>query len=205
MKSYVDFNKSWGDPESNRRIEHSDKGTAFHQAEISNHLSSMAQRFERSPNRSTTDLWAKDIAELGYKQEMVAEICRSIPFKFVKYPSLAEIMELLRPYLPKVSEKVEELDHLTHLCIPHIKERFLKQADQGTLDKMVEYYKNHVFPEMKQFSPYHQEMCVLGDWMRSYFGNGSAIVAQGKISNEAKDKEYFTRHYRQYAKEHKLI
>jgi hypothetical protein len=204
----VNFNKSWGDHESNKRIAASDKGRGFHEAEIENALKDMTLRFERSPGSSTIKLWASDLAALGYKCDLVGMVCKSIPYKMDKHPTLNEIITLIRPYLPKDDVSIDELTDLSTRCYSHLKSKFLGLADQNTLTLMTKSYALHVFPFCENFTDTHKEMLVLNDWLRSYFKpSPQAIIDQGRLSNDAfdrKDIEYFVNPLKRYAKENKL-
>jgi hypothetical protein len=208
ISSTVNFNKLWGDTESNKRIANSDKGQGFHEAEIENALKDMALRFERSPNQSTIKLWATDLAALGYKCDLVAQVCKSIPYKMDKHPTLNEIMALLKPYLAKDEFKVDELTDLSNRCFDHLKAKFLKVASQDILTSMTKAYAKHVFPACEHFTDRNKEMLVLNDWLRSYFkASPQSIIDQGRLSNEAferKDLGYFANPLKRYAKENNL-
>jgi hypothetical protein len=208
IKSTVDFNSHWGDTESNKRIASSEKGQGFHEAEIENALKDMALRFERSPGQSTIKLWASDLANLGYKCDLVGQVCKSIPYKMDKHPTLNEIMALIKPYLAQETFSVDELTDLSNRCYPHLKAKFLAIGDQGALTRMTKSYAIHVFPFCEHFTETHKEMLVLNDWLRGYFKtHPQAILDQGRLSNEAferKDLEYFVNPLKRYAKENKL-
>ena len=208
ISSTVNFNSHWGDTESNRRIANSEKGQGFHEAEIENALKDMALRFERSPGQSTIKLWAADLASLGYKCDLVKMVCKSVPYKMDKHPTLNELMALIKPYLAKDEVIVDELTDLSYRCYPHLKAKFLAVGDQKTLTLMTKSYAIHVFPFCEHFTEMHKEMLVLNDWLRSYFkASPQAIIDQGRISNDAfdrKDIDYFVNPLKRYAKENKL-
>lgn len=206
MKATYDFADRWGDTKAITNLRNSDKGPEVQKAAVENHLKDMAMRFERSPNPNTLKLWASDIIEVGYQDWMVKEICKGIPFSFEKHPTLTQIMGLLRPYLTKVGFKLDELTDLTHRCYPHLKAKFIALADEETFNNMTDFYAQHE-PSLKSFSRKDIEMCVLGDWVRSYLKDGNAIMAQRVKTIEAierRDYEYFTRSYRNYARDNKL-
>lgn len=200
--------KHWDDKNSMERMANSDKSQDVHAAEIENHLKGMALRFERSPTASTLNTWSKDLAGMGYKHQLVAQVCRSIPFKMDKFPTLNELMALIRPNLPQEGFKTDELTDLSNRCFDHLKSKFLKLGDQDVLTKMTQSYAIHVFPFCEHFTEKHKEMLVLNDWLRSYFKtNPQAILDQGKLSNEAferKDKDYFINTLKSYAKQNNL-
>jgi hypothetical protein len=207
IKPTVDFNTHWGDTESNKRLANSEKGQSFHEAEIENALKAMALRFERSPSPSTIKLWASDLAELGYKCDLVGQVCKTIPYKMDKHPTLNELMALIRPYLPKEAVSVDELTDLSSRVYEHVKTKFLELQTQTALDQMVKLYMMHIVPDCEHFSTRHKEMLVLNDWLRSYFRKGEDILRQGLISNEQfknKNVEYFVNPLKRYAKENKL-
>jgi len=206
VKAVYDFATRWGDTKTIGNLRKSDKGPEVQKAAAENHLKDMAMRFERSPNPNTLRLWASDIINVGYQDWMIEEVCRSIPFKFEKHPTLTQIMCLLRPYIAQAETKLDELTDLTNRCYPHLKAKFINLADEKTFDNMVDYYASHE-PSLKVFSRKDIEMCVLGDWVRSYLKDGNAIMAQRIKTMDAierMDYEYFTRAYRNYAKENGL-
>lgn len=208
IKPTVDFNTHWGDTESNKRLANSEKGQSFHEAEIENSLKAMALRFERSPSPSTIKLWASDLAELGYKCDLVNQVCKTIPYKMDKHPTLNELMALIRPYLPKEAVSVDELTDLSNRCFDHLKAKFMAIGDQPALDNMVGNYVRLVVPDCEHFSVKNKELMVLCDWLRSYFKTTpQGIIDQGRISNDAfqrRDLDYFVNPLKRYAKENKL-
>ena len=208
QKSTFDFNKRWQDDKSNQRLRNSDKSADVQKAEIENHLKDCALRFERAPQMHTLKLWASDIVDSGYQDWMVRDICQSIPKKFEKYPTLAQIFDLLRPYLPQVSDSQSELDKLTNVCYPHVKAKFLSVGNQEALDKLVAGYKRIIGNNEAHWTNEAVEKCVLMDWLRTYFkADPQGIIDQGKISTHKAlemDKEYFITHLRRYAAENKL-
>jgi hypothetical protein len=206
MKHLNSFLNHWGDAPSIEKLRASHKSKDVQKAEAENYLKGMALRFERSPNQSTLKLWADDIIESGYSDEVLKEVCKSAPFKFERHPTLNQLMELLRPYKPKLDGIVDELLDLQNRCYYHLKTKFIKLADEETFNKMVEYYASKE-PELKNFNVYFIEICVLGDWLRSYFKDGAAILKQREITVQKiieGDREYFIRFYNNYAKENNL-
>jgi hypothetical protein len=202
MKSTAGFINHWEDNESKERILKSGKGIDLQKAEVENHLKDMAMRFERSPNPTTIKLWASDIVDAGFNDLMVREICGTIPKKFEKHPTLAQIFELLRPYLPQIGVLEDELDKYTRLAIPHLKAKFVAMVGQEAFERMIVYYETNVF---KGSIP--AEICVLGDWCRSYMGKPEKIIEQGIISNQKaaeNDREYFIRPLKLYCIQNKL-
>jgi hypothetical protein len=184
-----------------------DKSAEVQRSEAENHLKNVGLRFQYSPNQSTLALWAKDVIDSGYTDEMLGSVCKSIPFKFEKMPTLNQIMELLSHHKPKVTVSRDELSDLTDRTFAHLKAKFIKQASHEIFTQMVEYYVNHGCPAVKMFNVHYHEMCMLGDWARCYFGDGKKIIEMAYKSNlaaEANDYEHFTRVLRQYAKENKL-
>jgi hypothetical protein len=208
ISSTVNFNKSWGDHESNRRIANSEKGQGFHEAEIENALKDMSLRFERSPNQATLKLWATDLAALGYKCDLVLQITKTIPFKMDKHPTLNEIMALLKPHLAKEEFLADPLNDLSNRCFDHLKAKFLSLTNPQALANMVQNYVTLVVPDCEHFSQKNKEMMVLNDWLRSYFkATPQGIIDQGRISNDAfsrNDKDYFINPLKRYAKENNL-
>jgi hypothetical protein len=209
MKSTMGFLDKWGDKESRSRVETSGFGSDVRRSDIENALKDMAMRFERSPNPSTIALWAKDFEEFGYTPQQVLEVCKTAPYKFQKHPTMAEIMDLLRPYLTKEAFSGDTLGDVSDLVFEHVKSKFVAMSSQEALDRMCEYYSKEVFPFMSgNFTKRNREMVVLNDWLRSYFTTRpEKIIEQGKKSNEAferGDKEYFIAPLKRYAKENGL-
>lgn len=206
-KHMIDHTNRWNDQASKKRLESSDKSTDVHCAEIENHLREMALRFERSPSHTTIQTWAKDLSLMGYKHQLIASICKTIPFKMDKHPTLQEIMALIKPHLAKDEIKLDELTDLSNRCYDHIKTRFLGMFTQEQLDQMVLIYMKRIVPDCEHFSQKHKEMMVLNDWCRCYFGDGEKLLRQGLISNEkaqAKDLDYFLNPLKSYAKTNNL-
>ena len=206
MKAAYGFAKAWGDKKTMDALE-VEKAQSVHEIEIENHLKEMSLRFERSPGQSTLKAWASDLAALGFKHQLVGAVCRSIPFKMEKHPTLNDILTLLRPNQTQDEFKLDELTDLSNRCYPHLKAKFLKLFTQDQMDQMVGIYLKHIVPDCIHFSQTHKELMVLGDWCRCFFGSGEAILKQGLISNQKhieKDKEYFAKCLRLYAKENNL-
>jgi hypothetical protein len=207
INSTIKFNALWGDAPSNERLRKSSKGLDVQKAESENYLKDMALRFERSPNQATLKLWASDIIESGFEDWMVKEVCKSIPYKFEKHPTLNQVIELLNHYRPKMAVPVDELTDLSHRCFTHLKAKFLSFATQEQLTQMCKIYARDVFPGLSQYNPYYQEMAVLNEWLRTYFKKGEDILAKGKQTNEEAEKrnrEYFLNPLKKYAKENNL-
>lgn len=207
INSTLKFNASWGDAPSNERLRKSNKGLDVQKAESENYLKDMALRFERSPNQATLKLWASDIIDSGFEDWMVKEVCKSIPYKFEKHPTLNQVIELLNHYRPKMETSKDELTDLSHRCYFHLKAKFLSFATQEQLTQMCKIYCRDIFPELSTYNAYYQEMCVLNDWLRSYFKKGEDVLKQGFISNEQAQKrssDYFLNPLKRYAKEHNL-
>ena len=160
----------------------------------------MSLRFERSPRFETLQLWANDLVNSGYEDWMIDQVCKSIPFKFEKHPTLAQIIELVRPYLTQAESYTDPLDKYTQMVLPHVKRRFLNQCGQQFLDSMCKQYKEEVTPN----ALVSVETMVLCDWVRCYFGDSKKIIEQGKKSNEAylkNDREYFVSKLRTHARD----
>lgn len=207
LNHLVNFNNSWGDAKSTENLRKSSKGLDVQKAETENYLKDMALRFERSPNQATLKLWASDIIDSGFQDWQVKEICRSIPYKFEKHPTLNQVIELLNPYRAKSEFLADELTDLSHRCYFHLKAKFLKFASQEQLTQMCKVYARDIFPSLVTYNSYYQEMCVLNDWLRSYFKKGEDVLKQGFISNEqqvAGNREYFINPLKRYAKENNL-
>jgi len=207
INSTIKFNQLWNDAPSNERLRKSHKGQDVQKAESENYLKDMALRFERSPNQATLKLWASDIIESGFEDWMVKEVCKSIPYKFEKHPTLNQIIELLNSYKPKMAVPVDELTDLSHRCYFHLKAKFLSFATQEQLTQMCKIYARDVFPGLAQYNQYYQEMSVLNEWLRTYFKKGEDILAKGKQTNEEAEKrnrDYFLNPLKRYAKENNL-
>lgn len=197
------FLNHWGDTKSKQRLFNSEKGIEAQKADIENQLKDMAMRFERSPQPNTIRLWASDIVDAGFNESVVREALKTVPFKFEKHPTLAQVMELLRPYLPHISVLEDELDKYSRLAYMPLKEEFLKLLTQDQLTQMTLIYERKIFPDLKSFNQQNKEMCVLFDWLRCHRGNGEKILAQGMRSNEEHikgNREYFLHPLRQYCK-----
>jgi hypothetical protein len=207
IKSTYDFAKRWGDKDSIEKFKKSDKSSDVQKAEIENFLKDLALRFERSPNQSTLKLWASDIVDAGFDDQVTKLALKSVPYKFERFPTLSQVMELLRPYLPQVSFSGCELSDTTNRVVPHLKAKFLTMFTQEQLDQMCKVYKKHVMPHNELAAPWHIEMCVLNDWLRCYYGKGEEIIKQGLTSNEMANlgnKDYFLNPLKRYAKENNL-
>ena len=203
MDALNKFLSHWQDTASKDRILTTTKGRDLQKAEVENMLKDCAMRFERSPNPSTIKLWASDIVDAGYNDLMVKEICKSIPYKFEKHPTLAQVMELLRPYQAVMAPKEDELDKYTRLAIPHLKAKFIAMVGEEAFERMITYYKQSVFS-----CDFGLEIAVLGDWCRCYMGRPEKIIEQGKISNQKAldgDREYFIRPLKMYCETNKLV
>lgn len=202
-KVAYDFAKHWDDKQAIGNLKKSDKSIDVQKAEIENLLKDCAMRFERSPNPSTIKLWASDIVDAGYNDLMVKEICKSIPYKFEKHPTLAQVMELLRPFQAVLAPKEDELDKYTRAAVPHLKAKFIAMVGEEAFERMIVYYKQEVFN-----CDFGLEIAVLGDWCRCYMGRPEKIIEQGKISNIKaleRDREYFIRPLKMYCETNKLV
>lgn|SRR5574343_93292 len=202
-KVAYDFAKHWDDKQAIGNLKNSDKSIDVQKAEVENMLKDCAMRFERSPNPATIKLWASDIVDAGYNDLMVKQICKSIPYKFEKHPTLAQVMELLRPFQAVLTPKEDELDSYTRLAIPHLKAKFIAMVGEEAFERMITYYKQEVFN-----CDFGLEIAVLGDWCRCYMGRPEKIIEQGKISNQKAldgDREYFIRPLKMYCETNKLV
>lgn len=200
------FMNHWGDAPSIERLKTSHKSLDVQKVEAENYLKGMALRFERAPNQATIKLWASDMIDAGYQDSMVKEVCKSAPYKFEKHPTLSQLMELLTSYKPKLDATRDELNDLQDRCFAHLRKRFITLAGEDSFNKMVDFYASHE-KELLRFNRHYLELCVLGDWLRSYLKDGTAIMAQRVKTLEAcatNNREYFTRFYRKYAEENKL-
>ena len=203
----IRFAQQWGDAPSLERLKNSTKSSDVQKIDAENYLKLMALRFQQSPTQSTLKLWATDMVDAGYQDWMIAEVSKSAPFKFERHPTLNQLMEQLTHYKPKVTVPRDELSDLTDRTFNHLKAKFIKQASPEIFNSMVDFYVKHGCTAISIFNRHYHEMCMLGDWARSYFGDGKKIIEMAHKSNEAQkanDYEHFTRVLRQYAKENKL-
>ena len=202
MTAVNKFNDYWNDTKSKERILKSDKGKDYQKAEVENMLKQVAMRFERSPNPTTLQLWASDIVDAGFNEVMFREIFNSIPKKFEKHPTLAQIFELLRPYLAQEALKEDELDKYTRLAIPHLKAKLIAMVGEEPYNRLLSLYKREVFN-----ADFGIEVAVLGDWCRCYLGKPDKLIEQGKISNQKAiegDRAYFISPLKSYCLTNKL-
>lgn len=182
-KPAYDFAKRWGDSDAVNSFR-SNKGKEVQLAEAENYLRDMATRFERQPNSFTIQAWARDIIESGYNDVQLKEVCRTIPFKFEKCPTLAQIMELLRPYKALKEEFVSDLDKYTNLAFKTALKQFKRVIDDEPLERLVEYYRKEVL-NAEKWDYQLVLMCVVNDWIRANFPMHPAkIIEQGKNTNE---------------------
>lgn len=203
MQHLNKFLNHWQDNESRERVLVTTKGKELQKAEIENHLKNMAMRFQQSPNPNTLALWASDIIDAGFNDLIVKEVCKSAPYKFERHPTLAQIMELLRPYMAHVDLKEDDLDKYTRLAIPHLKAKLIGMVGQDGFDRLITYYRVNAFD-----TQFGIEIAVLGDWCRSYLGKPEKIIEQGKISNVKafdRDREYFIGPLKNYCIQNKLV
>jgi hypothetical protein len=201
------FMNHWGDAPSVERLKTSHKSIDVQKSEAENSLRLMALRFQQSPTQSTLKLWATDMVDAGYQDWMIAEVCKSAPFKFERHPTLNQLMEQLTHYKPKVTVSRDELSDLTDRTFAHLKAKFIKQAGVDVFDNMVDFYVKHGCPAISIFNRHYHEMCMLGDWARTYFGDGKKIIDMATKSNEAQkvgNYEHFTSVLRRYAAENRL-
>jgi hypothetical protein len=206
MKATYNHAKKWNDTKALSNLEQ-EKSKDVHEVEIENHLKDMSIRFERSPNQAVIQAWSKDLAEMGYKHQLIAQVCKSIPYKMDKHPTLNEILALIKPYLAQDTFKLDDLTDLTIRCYDHLKGKFLTMFKQEQLDQMVLIYMKRIVPDCEHFNQKHKEMMVLNDWCRCYFGDGEKLLKQGLISNQKaqdKDLDYFVNPLKSYAKQHGL-
>lgn len=201
------FMNHWGDAPAVERLKTSHKSIDVQKSEAENSLRLMALRFQQSPTQSTLKLWATDMVDAGYQDWMIAEVCKSAPFKFERHPTLNQLMEQLTHYKPKVAISRDELSDLTDRTFAHLKAKFIKQAGADVFDNMVDFYVKHGCPQISIFNRHYHEMCMLGDWARTYFGDGKKIIDMATKSNEAQkvgNYEHFTSVLRRYAAENRL-
>jgi hypothetical protein len=206
MKATYNHAKKWNDTKALTNLEQ-EKSRDVHEVEIENHLKDMSIRFERSPNQAVIQAWAKDLADMGYKHQLIAQVCKSIPYKMDKHPTLNEILALIKPYLAQDTFKLDDLTDISIRCYDHLKVKFLGMFKQEQLDQMVLIYMKRIVPDCESFNTRHKEMMVLNDWCRCYFGDGEKLLKQGLISNQKaveKDLDYFLNPLKSYAKQHGL-
>ena len=215
LDTTIKFLNAWGDKPSLDRLRASNKSADVQKSDCQNHLKGMAMRFERAPNETTLRLWASDMIDAGYSESQVSQVCKSAPYKFERHPTLAQLMELLRPYKAKEDVLTDELNDLTHRCFKSLKSKLEGAVGVEAFAKMVDYYvdKENSVPglfkdeltspcNLRNFNRYYCEMAVLGDWLRSDFGNGQKIMEQREktvIAANKRDREYFIVPYKRYA------
>lgn len=212
MRAMHGFLSKWGDDSAMQNLKDGDKSKEVLIVEAENLIKEMALRFERSPNAATQKLWASDLINAGHSLEAIAQVTKMAPFKFDKHPTLKELIELLRPYLVEKSVLTDELDKYTQMVTPHLRAKFVRLTNEETLNKMCSWYKSNVIPTVvhnaAQFNHKHYEMCVLIDWLRTYFSsNPEAIIKQGLTTNQKAldgDRDYFLLPLKRYAKENRL-
>jgi hypothetical protein len=178
----------WGDTRTIEKLKASDKGSEWHIAEITNHLVDLAQRFSIAPNRDKLTYWARDLVFAQFKEHHIKEICPKIARSFERFPTLAQIFEMLKTKEvfqgdsrdPQAIKDQEESER--------IKVIWTEKVGLDVLPQMCRAYAKHVLgmnvSALEKFgvSSSWVEMLVLIDWKRSGFGNGEAIIRQGKIS-----------------------
>lgn len=203
LKPMIGHLSHWQDNNAKQNLYVSNKGKEAQKAEVENILKQVAMRFERSPNPNTIRLWASDIIDAGYNDQVVQQAVKSVPHKFEKHPTLAQIFELLRPYLPQMQSLESDLDKYTRLAIPHLKAKLINMVGEDGFEKLKNYYRAHVLK-----TDVNLEVAVLGDWCRCFLGKPQDIVKQGIESNsraEQNDTEYFIKPLRQYCVKNNLI
>lgn len=192
LKSMVGHLNHWNDTKSIVALAVSDKSNKWHEAEINNHLTAAALMFQYSPPAQIIQKWAYELSIAGYKENIVKDVCKSIPYKFEKFPTFSQITELLRPYLAKESTSVDELDDLTHKHYFDLKKKFISVSSEEIFEKMMAFYRER-FPYLKIYSPYFSEVSMLNNWARCYFGDGAKIIAQAEKTNielDARNRSY---------------
>jgi hypothetical protein len=190
MNHLNNYLNKWGDHTSREKIKNSERGSEVHEAEITNHLVDLAQRFERSPMRSKLEYWSKDLVQSGIKEHQVREVCQRIGRSFERFPTLAQIFELLRSH-GYVRPDVDLVDPQTKKDqdeARRIKQIWSEKVGIEILPKMCTSYCKNVLgitpAHLERFgmSGTLFEMLVLLDWKRSGFGKPDAIIKQGLMS-----------------------
>lgn len=209
MKPHFSFALRWGDESAIRNFRSTPtKSKEVIKLSIENQLKDMAQRFERSPNVTTISFWAIDLVEAGCDDQILKQVLKSVPFKFERCPTLAQLMELIRPHLALKSFSESDLDRYTGIIKNHAKARFRTLLGDEAVAKMISYYRKEVCTDFAAFHEEHILLCVVFDWIRCYCSNQpQKIVEQGKISNQKYlegDQEYFVAPLRRYAQENNL-
>lgn len=193
QKSHFSFATAWGDTKVLKTFRNN-KSPDVQKADCENLLRQCSSRFERSLNDSVIRFWASDIVDAGFTPEMLEQVCKSIPFRFEKMPSLADIMALLRPLMAQKEAPESELDKVTRLAIPLLKTKILNAVGEEKFNQLKKVFKTRN-PEF-EFSDEHLEMVILGSWVRCSFGGGAAILDEYYRSRsrfEAGDYDYFYR------------
>lgn len=208
LKPHVNFASRWGDDESLNRFRTSTKSKEIIILNCENALKDMVQRFDRSPMQVTLSWWARDLVDAGCDDLILREVFKSIPYKFERCPTLAQLMELIRPYLAKKESSGSDLDKYTSLVKTHAKAKFKSLLGDDVVNRMISYYKKEVCEEFTGFDEEQYLLCLVLDWIRAYCPNQpQKIIEQGKISNQKaleKDVDYFLLPLKRYAKENNL-
>jgi hypothetical protein len=207
FKAHYDFANRWGDESAIQNFRTSTKSKEVIILNCENALKDMAQRFERSPMGTTISWWAKDLVEIGCDDLILKEVLKSVPLKFERCPTLAQLMELLRPYLYVKSDSESELDKYTKSVFSHAKAKFEGLVGSDAIARMVTWYKKEIFPN-SSFNDQSILMCIVNDWVRAYCPNHpQKIIDQAKLSNtrgEENDIGYFLNPLKRYAQENNL-
>lgn len=174
----------WQDKESIEKIKASTHSPEWHVTEITNHLVELTQRFVFGPTRDKLVYWSKDLVQSNIKEHQVKEVCQRIGRTFEKYPTLAQIFELLRskPIQEKKSDPDAKKDH--DECI-QLKQKWIETIGIEYLPKMCQSYSKNCLKmniglfESHSIESTWIEMLVLLDWKRSGFGGAEDILRQG--------------------------
>lgn len=180
----------WNDTSSIDKLKNSNKSPDYHVAEITNHLVDLGQRFTFAPNRDKLTYWSKDLVQSGIKEQQVKEVCQRIGRSFEKYPTLAQVFELLKSTKQESPDKKDPQTEKDHEECRKIKQIWIERVGLDLLPKMCQSYSKHVLGmnitafESHNIESSFLEMLVLLDWKRSGFGKPEDIIKQGKISQE---------------------
>lgn len=187
MKALNAHLNHWQDTDSIERLKASDHSPEWQVTEITNHLVGLAQRFVFAPNREKLVYWARDLVQSKIDEKQVKDACQRIGRSFEKYPTLAQIFELLKSKTPNQTkdDPTTKKDHDECLVL---KKKWIAEIGLEHLPKMCQSYCKYCLKmniatfESHNIESSWIEMLVLLDWKRSGFGTGEAILRQGMQS-----------------------
>lgn len=184
---------SWGDTNSINKLKGSHKGKEVIQAEIVNALVSLAQRFTVAPGREKFQYWAQDLVCDGYTDDHVKTVCPLISKQFEKFPSLRDVYALLRSNCRPSTSILEYRDPVAEKErkeVSEIRAKWIEILGEDLLPRMCKSYAKNVLGHSIESWEYWGlsgswiEHLVLLDWKRAGFGDATAILRQGQVSQE---------------------